>query len=92
MDKIDILLWTVGGGFTVMFGLLITMWHHFNQRFDKVDKRFEKIDNKFEKVDQRFEKLEEKVNNLDCRLSRIEGVITAKECCILSAHHHHKAE
>lgn len=77
MEKIDILLWAIGGGFTLIFALLCIMWNNMNHRFDKVDQRFNKID--------------ETIQDIDRRLCRLEGAFSQKECCMLKEHHHHKA-
>ena len=33
MDKLDVILWVIGGGFTLM----LIMWHRMENKFDKVD-------------------------------------------------------
>jgi hypothetical protein len=72
MEKIDILLWAVGGGFLITFGIMKIMWSAMNKGFDKVDQRFDK-------VDQRFDKVEEKITDIDRRLCRLEGAFSSKD-------------
>jgi hypothetical protein len=38
MDKIDILLWAVGSGFTLVFGLMLVIWNSMNQRFENAER------------------------------------------------------
>lgn len=71
MDKLDIILWVLGGGFTIMFTLLGFLWKHMNSEFKT----------RFDKVDTRFDKVEEKITDIDRRLCRLEGAFSAKECC-----------
>lgn len=44
MDKLDIILWVLGGGFTLM----LLMWHSLNSKIEKVDeslcKRIDKLE------------------------------------------------
>jgi hypothetical protein len=72
MDKIDLILWIVSGG----FGLMIVMWHSLNGRIDKTDLRMEKMNEK-------FDALVEKTSEIDKRLYGIETVLHMKECCVL---------
>lgn len=78
MEKIDILIWAIGGGFAIMFTLMKMMWSDMNRRFTQVDSR--------------FDKLEEKITDMDRRLCRLEGAFSAKECCALKADSHRRAE
>lgn len=98
MENYNIILWAVSGGLTFIFGLMIIMWNHMNNCFDKtnlefqkiyqlLDQRFDKLDQRFEKVDQRFDKLEEKMNDIDRRLCRLEGAFSAKDCCMIKDNH-----
>lgn len=69
MDKLDIILWVMGGGFTFMFGLMMTMWSSLNGRMDRIE--------------QKLEKLDEKVTDIDRRLCRLEGAFSSKDCCMI---------
>ncbi len=40
MDKIDMILWIVGGGFSLM----LIMWHNLNHRIDKLDEKLTDVD------------------------------------------------
>ncbi len=84
MEKIDILLWIVGGGLGLNFALMKIMWSSIDKRFDKVDEKFKKIDERFDKVDERFNRVETKINDLDKRLVAVETILHMKECCRIS--------
>lgn len=74
MDKLDIVLWAMGLGFSFNFGLMWIMWIGLNGRM--------------ERLEQRIDKLDEKITDIDRRLCRIEGSMSAKECCMLKETHH----
>ena len=44
MEKIDILLWIGGGGFSLNFALMLLMWNSLNSRLDKLEDKINKID------------------------------------------------
>lgn len=69
MDKLDVVIWVLSSGFTLMFVLMATMWHSLGSRFDRVD--------------QRIDKLDEKVTDIDRRLCRLEGAFSSKDCCMI---------
>ena len=73
MEKIDILLAIMIGGFGLQLSLLLVVWNSLNSRIDKLD----------EKLGARIDKLDEKVTDIDRRLCRIEGAMAAKDCCML---------
>lgn len=54
MEKIDIVLWVMGGGFTLM----LVMWGSLNKRMDKIDSRIEKLDEKVTDIDRRVCRIE----------------------------------
>lgn len=83
MEKLDIILWAMGGGFAALFALMGFMWSALNSKFDKIDQKFDKIDEK-------FDKLETKVEDIDRRLCRIEGGLASNSHCALSSHNHKK--
>jgi len=37
MDKLDLIIWLIGGGFTIMFGLMIVLWNRIDKLGDKVE-------------------------------------------------------
>lgn len=69
MDKLDIIFWILGTGFTFMFGLLTIMWAGMNKRFDRVD--------------QRIDKLDEKITDIDRKVCHMDGALS--KCCVLSS-------
>ena len=70
MDKLDLIFWAMGGGFSVMFALMILMWNSLNKRMDSIECRLEKLD--------------EKITDIDRRLCRLEGAFSSKECCAIT--------
>lgn len=71
MDKIDIILWIVSGGFTITFGLMVFMWNGLNHRIDKLE----------EKLNNGIEKLDKLLTDVDRRLCHLEGTFSSKDCC-----------
>lgn len=73
MEKVDILLWIVGSGFGLTFGLLLVIWNSINQRIDNTERS----------LSNRIDKLDEKVTDVDRRLCRLEGAFSSKDCCMI---------
>ena len=69
MDKLDIILWAMGGGFTLVFGLMLAMWNSINKQYSDLTNRFES----------RMDKFDEKLTDIDRRLCRMEGAFSAKD-------------
>ncbi len=69
MDKLDILLWVMVGGFTIQFSLLLVVWNSLNHKIDKLENRMDKFD--------------EKLMDIDRRLCRLEGAFASKDCCMI---------
>ena len=59
MEKIDILLWIVGGGFSLNFGLMLLMW----QSIGKLDEKLTDVDRRLCRMEGAFSMKE------CCRLS-----------------------
>ncbi len=76
MEKMDLILWIMSGGFGLIFGLLLVIWHSLNGRIDKTDSRIDKLNEK-------FDTLTEKTSEIDKRLYGIETVLHMKDCCVL---------
>lgn len=87
MEKIDILLWVVGGGFTLSFALMSFMWSSINGRVDRVETRINDVE---KSLTTRIDKLDEKLTDVDRRLCRIEGSLAARDYCVLKEDHRHK--
>jgi hypothetical protein len=64
MEKIDIVLWVISGG----FALMLIMWHNLNSRIEHVENS----------LGTRIDKLDEKVTDIDRRLCRLEGAFSSK--------------
>lgn len=65
----SILLTIMISGFTLVLSISV----YTLTRIDKLD----------EKISSRVDKLSDKVDGIDQRLCRIEGAISAKDCCML---------
>jgi hypothetical protein len=69
MEKIDIVLWAIGGGFIIVLGTLKIIWN---------DIKLTRVELKEEIKD-----LGEKVTDIDRRLCRLEGAFGSREFCVL---------
>lgn len=87
MDKVDIILWVLSGG----FGLMLVMWHNLNSRIEQSEKG---LSNRIDQVEKglgvridglsiRIDKLDEKLTDVDRRLCRLEGAFSSKDCCMI---------
>jgi hypothetical protein len=50
MDKLDIILWVLGGG----FALMLVMWHSLTSRFDKLEEKVTDIDRRLCRLEGAF--------------------------------------
>lgn len=69
MEKIDILLWVMSGG----FALMLIMWNHLTRRIDDINTSLSK----------RIDDVGTKVSEIDKRLYGIETVLHMKDCCMM---------
>lgn len=87
MEKIDILLWVMGGG----FALMLVMWNNIHNSINGSESR---LNNKIDdiktdlgkRVDHQGKKIDEinvKLAEVDKRLYGIETVLHMKDCCVL---------
>jgi hypothetical protein len=76
MEKIDILLWIMGGG----FALMLVMWKDLGNRMCDQNK---KIDQVKDDLGKRIDEVNVKIAEVDKRLYGIETVLHMKECCVL---------
>lgn len=98
MEKIDLILWILSGG----FALMLVMWHSLNSKIDHVNDSLSaridnvnsaRIDNVNNSLGARIDKLDEKVTDIDRRLCRLEGAFASKDCCMIKDEKHmRKAE
>ena len=98
MEKIDIVLWVMSGG----FGLMLVMWHYLtskieatetslNKKIDCVEtslnKRIDCVETSLNKridgIEHKIDKIDEKVTDIDRRLCRLEGAFSSKDCCMI---------
>lgn len=75
-NQLTILLWVIGGGFGVTFGLMAMMWNNMNSRFDKVDERFGKVDDRFDRIETRLTRIEND-------MIEIKTILRLKEGCVI---------
>ncbi len=93
MEKLDIILWVMMGGFTIMFAIQLVSWTFLNKKIDNVEVRLtNRTDSVETNLSNRIDKLTEVVTDIDRRLCRLEGAFTSKDCCMLKADHSHKIE
>ena len=64
MEKIDIVLWVISGGFTLIFTLMLVIWGFLTKRIDGVEERLEKKINGLE------ERLEKKISEVESKLDK----------------------
>lgn len=83
MEKIDIVLWILSGGFTLIFSLMVIMWHSINSRMDKIDSRMDKMDSRMDKQDG-------KMTQIEHDLIEIKTILRMKECCMIQDERHMK--
>lgn len=51
MEKIDIVLWIISGGFTIIFGLMIIMWNNISGRIDRLSEKVDDIDKRLCRIE-----------------------------------------
>lgn len=97
MEKLDILIWVMGGGFTLM----LVLWNHMNSQLTalKTDMNSQltaiktDMDGQFADVRGEIKELRGDVKDIDRRLCRLEGSFASKDCCMIKdARHLEKAE
>ena len=67
MDKIDIILWVLSGG----FGLMLVMWHFLNNHFEKIDRKIEKSDEKLNTIETRIAIIETRLSDISNNVSHL---------------------
>ena len=67
MDKIDIILWILGGGFVLM----LVMWHNMNNRYDKLENKIDRLENKIDNIEKDVQQLNTRIAVIESRLSDI---------------------
>ena len=70
MDKIDIILTVMVAGYGLILSLMLIIWTSLNSY--KVS------------MHEKLEKIREELKDMDRRLCRIEGALSAKDCCVLT--------
>lgn len=54
MESLHVILWAMGGGFTLMFGLLLVIWNSVSRRMDKFDEKLTDIDRRLCRLEGAF--------------------------------------
>ena len=75
MDKLDVIIWMIGGG----FALMLVMWHNLNGRIDKTDQRIDKLDEKVTDMDRRLCRIEGSLASKDCCMLKDERKLRKAE-------------
>lgn len=70
MEKIDIIMWTIGGGFAATLGGFFYIANEIGKL------RIE--------ISDQMKDLRRDVQDIDRRLSRMEGMMINKDCCMIS--------
>lgn len=76
-------MWLIGIQTTVILAAFGGLWIILGKKLEDIDARFEKLESRFDKVDDRFDKIYEMLMDIDKRVCRIEGSLSAQECCML---------
>lgn len=76
MEKIDILLWIVGVGFTFNFALMLLIWQSISKLNEKASEN--------SILNFRLDLLHRCFSDIDRRLCRMEVAFSMKECCRIS--------
>ena len=72
MEAISVMLWSMGGGFAVLLGMFLTMWHGMNQKFKSMDEKFE---TKFSDMDKKIDALQVEIKS---DMAQLESRLTIK--------------
>lgn len=67
MDKIDIILWVLSGG----FGLMLIMWHNLHSRSDKVEIKIEGIEKELQQLNTKVAVIESKLSDISANVSHL---------------------
>lgn len=94
MENLEVIVWAIGGGFALMFGVILAMWNNMNKQYSDLVNRFEtrmdRFETRMDRFETRMDKFEEKLTDIDRRLCRLEGAFSAKDCCALNESHRYK--
>jgi len=63
----------------------LMFWFFYRRLNSKIDRSNGKIDGLNTKLETGFKELGEKIHTIDIRLSRIEGILHAQDCCAIKA-------
>ncbi len=74
MDQLDVLTWSVSGGFVGM--MLMIKW----------------LRDDMKSLVGEMKEMNSRINGIDSRLSRVEGMLTNRECCMLQHDHKEKVQ
>jgi len=54
MEKVDIILWIIGAGFAINFGLMQFMWNGLSFKIDKLDEKLTDVDRRLCRLEGAF--------------------------------------
>ena len=81
-NTINLLTWVIGGGFTLIFALLLILYREIREVDEKLSKSISEFS---QKTSESISELSQKTSDIDKRLYGIETVLHMKDCCILKA-------
>ena len=94
MEKIDILLWIIGGGFALMLVMWNSLHHSMCEQTKRIDETSaalgKRIDETSAALGKRIDETNMKIAEIDKRLYGIETVLHMKDCCVLKQDQHLK--
>lgn len=67
MDKIDIILWVLSGG----FGLMLVMWHFLNSHMERQDKKIDGIEKDLQQLNTKVAVIESKITDISSNVSHL---------------------
>ena len=73
MDRLDVILYMMGGGFTITLTFMLTMWNSINNRIDAVE----------HSLNARIDKLEERLTRLEHDMVEVKTILRLKESCMI---------
>jgi hypothetical protein len=87
MEYTQIILWMIGSGFGITFGLLLVIWNHISNLESKLSAKISEVDSKLSDVDSKLSakifEVDRRLSEVDKRLYGIETVLHMKDCCVL---------
>jgi hypothetical protein len=67
VEKIDIVLWVMSGG----FGLMLVMWHGLNSRMDKIEEELKELNTRLTSLESKVAVLESKMADVSINVTHL---------------------